>query len=99
MENVKLPVIVVGVDESAHSDRALQWTLQRFFSSDSNTKPQQRWKLVVVHARPYATSIINLAGAGESVRHLLKINYFNRRVLIFLLLQDRLTCCPLWTPV
>ncbi|KMZ66456.1 Universal stress protein [Zostera marina] len=68
MENEKMPVIVVGVDESAHSDRALQWTLQRFFSDTSNTtnKPQQRWKLVVVHVRPYATSIINVAGAGSA---------------------------------
>lgn len=69
MENEKMPVIVVGVDESAHSDRALQWTLQRFFSDTSNTtnKPQQRWKLVVVHVRPYATSIINVAGAGMPI--------------------------------
>ncbi|KAJ4824306.1 hypothetical protein Tsubulata_029367 [Turnera subulata] len=52
-------VMVVGIDDSEHSMYALEWTLQHFFAAPSSDPP---FKLVIVHARPSATSAVGLAG-------------------------------------
>lgn len=52
-------VVVVGVDDSAHSYHALQTALDLFFVP-SKSNPQ--FKLVVIHARPIATSVLTFAG-------------------------------------
>ncbi|OWM74077.1 hypothetical protein CDL15_Pgr008388 [Punica granatum] len=53
------PVIVVAVDESSHSFYALEWTLDRFFVPFA---PVQHYSLVIVHARPSASTILGIAG-------------------------------------
>ncbi|XP_010931649.1 universal stress protein PHOS34 [Elaeis guineensis] len=54
-------VMVVGIDDSEHSFYALQWTLLHFFSGRGLDPP---FKLVVVHAKRSAPSVIGLAGPG-----------------------------------
>lgn len=54
--------MVVGIDESEHSFYALQWTLLHFFSI-----PVPLFKLVVVTAKPTPSSVVGLAGPGNSV--------------------------------
>lgn len=56
------PVMVVGVDESSHSFYALEWTLDRFFAPFA---PNHPYHLVIVHARPSATSVLGIAGNGN----------------------------------
>lgn len=51
------PVMLVAIDESDHSAYALKWTLDHFFSTNNSV-----FKLVLVHARPAATSSVGLAG-------------------------------------
>ncbi|KAK4259636.1 hypothetical protein QN277_005948 [Acacia crassicarpa] len=53
-------VMVVAIDESEHSDYALKWTLDHFFTPI----PNPLFKLVLVHAKPYATSALGIAGPG-----------------------------------
>ncbi|XP_020114085.1 universal stress protein PHOS34 isoform X2 [Ananas comosus] len=55
-------VMVVGIDESEHSFYALEWTLSHFFSGAGAVYP---YRLVVVHAKPTATSVVGLAGPAE----------------------------------
>ncbi|XP_019087607.1 PREDICTED: universal stress protein PHOS34-like [Camelina sativa] len=52
-------VVVVGVDDSAHSYHALETALDLFFIP---FKANPQFKLVVVHARPTATSFLGVAG-------------------------------------
>ncbi|KAK7277735.1 hypothetical protein RJT34_22750 [Clitoria ternatea] len=52
-------VMVVGIDDSEHSSYALKWTLDHFF-----TVPI--FKLVLVYARPSATSAVGFAGPGAA---------------------------------
>ncbi|CAH2044674.1 unnamed protein product [Thlaspi arvense] len=54
-------VVVVGVDDSAHSYHALETALDLFFIP---FKSNPQFKLVVIHARPTATSVIAVAGPG-----------------------------------
>ncbi|XP_062202791.1 universal stress protein PHOS34-like [Phragmites australis] len=54
--------MVVGVDESDHSYYALQWALQHFFPP----APPQRYRLVVVAAKPSAASAVGFAGPGAA---------------------------------
>ncbi|KAG1365238.1 universal stress protein PHOS34 [Cocos nucifera] len=54
-------VMVVGIDDSEHSLYALQWTLLHFFSGRGLDPP---FKLVVVHAKRIATSVVGFAGSG-----------------------------------
>lgn len=54
-------VMVVGIDDYEHSTYALQWTLDHFFTP----VPNPLFKLVLVHAKPYATSAVGLAGPGK----------------------------------
>ncbi|KAK4376321.1 hypothetical protein RND71_006998 [Anisodus tanguticus] len=49
------PVMVVGLDDSEHSFYALEWSLEHLFGP---------FKLLIVHAKPTATSAIGLAGPG-----------------------------------
>lgn len=58
---VEKPVMVVGVDDSEHSDYTLQWTLQQFFSSAPGHSP---FKLVIIHAKPQAVTSVSFAGPG-----------------------------------
>jgi len=53
------PVMLVAIDESDHSAYALKWTLDHFFSTNNPV-----FKLVLIHARPAATSSVGLAGPG-----------------------------------
>ncbi|CAN8265558.1 unnamed protein product [Cochlearia groenlandica] len=52
-------LVVVGVDDSAHSYHALETALDLFFVPFKST-PQ--FKLVIIHARPTATSVLGFAG-------------------------------------
>ncbi|KAF9622086.1 hypothetical protein IFM89_029370 [Coptis chinensis] len=63
METAGKHILIVGVDDSEHSIYALEWTLDKFFSSTSSNLP---FKLIIVHARPHAASIIGLAGPGAA---------------------------------
>lgn len=56
------PVMVVGIDDSDHSYYALNWTLQHFFVAG---QPQQ-YQLVVLTAKPPASSVIGIAGVGSA---------------------------------
>ncbi|XP_073009382.1 universal stress protein PHOS32 [Typha latifolia] len=55
--------MVVGIDESDHSFYALQWILGHFFSCGG---AGGAFRLVVVHAKPTATSAVGLAGPGAA---------------------------------
>ncbi|WJZ86895.1 hypothetical protein VitviT2T_006308 [Vitis vinifera] len=63
METTERPVLVIGIDDSSHSFYALEWTLDHFFSSPK-TKP---FKLVIVYARPPASSVVGFAGPGKTI--------------------------------
>ncbi|XP_050364296.1 universal stress protein PHOS34 [Argentina anserina] len=56
-------VMIVAADESEHSFYALQWTLEHFFTPFGSNLP---FKLVVVHAKPVASSVVSLAGPGAA---------------------------------
>ncbi|KAJ1265662.1 hypothetical protein BS78_08G093300 [Paspalum vaginatum] len=56
------PVMVVGIDDSDHSYYALEWTLQHFFAPGQ--APQ--YHLVVLTAKPPASSVIGIAGVGSA---------------------------------
>ncbi|OAY61813.1 universal stress protein PHOS34 [Manihot esculenta] len=56
-------VMVVGVDDSEHSLYALGWTLDHFFVPFVSNSP---FNLVVVHAKPTASSAVGLAGPGAA---------------------------------
>ncbi|XP_058762369.1 universal stress protein PHOS34-like isoform X2 [Vicia villosa] len=55
------PVMIVAIDESEHSAYALKWTLDHFFNNNNPV-----FKLVLLHARPSATSSVGLAGPGAA---------------------------------
>lgn len=55
-------VMIVAVDDNIHSFHALEWTLKHLLSTPAAASA---FKLVIVHAKPTATSIINIAGAGN----------------------------------
>ncbi|EOA14787.1 hypothetical protein CARUB_v10028087mg [Capsella rubella] len=59
MANESERVVVVGVDDSAHSYHALETALDLFFIP---FKSSPQFKLVVVHARPTASSFLGVAG-------------------------------------
>lgn len=56
-------VMIVAVDDSEHSAYALKWTLDHFFKP----VPDPIFKLVLVHAKPSATSAVGLAGPGTPI--------------------------------
>lgn len=53
-------VMVIAIDDSEHSTYALKWTLDHFFIPVANPI----FKLVLLHAKPSATSAVGLAGPG-----------------------------------
>lgn len=61
MATIEKQVMVVGVDDSEDSLYALQWTLEHFFTPFSSNCP---YKLIIVHAKPPATTAIGVAGPG-----------------------------------
>ncbi|GFS39776.1 adenine nucleotide alpha hydrolases-like superfamily protein [Actinidia rufa] len=63
MATTEKPVMVVGIDESEHSMYALEWSLDHFFAPCAPNFP---FNLVVVHAKPTATSTIGFAGPGAA---------------------------------
>ncbi|XP_010524712.1 PREDICTED: uncharacterized protein LOC104802690 [Tarenaya hassleriana] len=54
-------VVIVGVDDSVHSYHALETALDLFFVP---FKSNPQFKLVIIHARPTASSILGFAGPG-----------------------------------
>ncbi|KAF9669335.1 hypothetical protein SADUNF_Sadunf14G0097000 [Salix dunnii] len=57
-------VMVVGIDDSEHSTYALEWTLDHFFTPSLGSN--SLFKLVVVYAKPSASSAVGLAGPGAA---------------------------------
>ena len=57
------PVMVVAIDDSEHSTYALEWTLDHFFTPYASNHP---FKLVLVHAKPTASTSVGLAGPGKN---------------------------------
>ena len=52
-------VMVVAIDDSQQSTYALKWTLNHFFTPYASNHP---FKLVLVHAKPTASTSVGLAG-------------------------------------
>ncbi|XP_058200119.1 universal stress protein PHOS34-like [Rhododendron vialii] len=63
MATAEKPVMVVGIDDSEHSIYALEWALTHFFTP---LAPNFPFNVVVLHAKPSATSAIGLAGPGAA---------------------------------
>ncbi|KAJ8444043.1 hypothetical protein Cgig2_020889 [Carnegiea gigantea] len=61
MAEVEKQVMVFGMDESEPSFYALEWTLDHLFAPCA---PNYPFKLVIVHAKPFPTHAIGLAGPG-----------------------------------
>ncbi|XP_057422761.1 universal stress protein PHOS34-like isoform X2 [Lotus japonicus] len=59
-DSEKKQVMVIGIDDSEHSVYAINWTLDHFFAKNPS------FKLVLVHARPSATSAVGFAGPGAA---------------------------------
>ncbi|XP_023004676.1 universal stress protein PHOS34 [Cucurbita maxima] len=57
-------VMVVGIDDSAHSLYALEWTLDHIIVPF--TKANSPFKLFIVHAKPSPASAVSLAGPGAA---------------------------------
>ncbi|XP_047312830.1 universal stress protein PHOS32-like isoform X2 [Impatiens glandulifera] len=60
------PVMLVGVDESEHSFYALEWTLDHFFTPYTPNPP---FKLIIIHAKPTAFTVVGAAGAVDILPH------------------------------
>ncbi|XP_072997157.1 universal stress protein PHOS34-like isoform X1 [Typha latifolia] len=60
-EEKKPAVVVVGVDDSERSYHALEWVLRHLFPSGGGPSG---FELVIVYAKPLATSVISLSGPG-----------------------------------
>uniref|UniRef100_A0A2P2M1A7 UspA domain-containing protein n=1 Tax=Rhizophora mucronata TaxID=61149 RepID=A0A2P2M1A7_RHIMU len=55
------PVMLVAIDESEHSMYALDWVVRRFFAPFA---PNYPCKLLIIHAKPTASSVVTAAGHG-----------------------------------
>lgn len=62
MATLEKQVMVVGIDDSEHSTYGLEWTLDHFFTPSLGSN--SLFKLVVVHAKPSASSAVGFAGPG-----------------------------------
>uniref|UniRef100_A0A6N2M8V5 UspA domain-containing protein n=1 Tax=Salix viminalis TaxID=40686 RepID=A0A6N2M8V5_SALVM len=62
MSTLEKQVMVVGIDDSEHSTYGLEWTLDHFFTPSLGSN--SLFKLVVVHAKPSASSAVGFAGPG-----------------------------------
>ncbi|KAH9329028.1 hypothetical protein KI387_001136 [Taxus chinensis] len=58
--------IVVGIDDSEQSSYALQWTLDHLLHPFIHAD-HPPFKLVLLHARPPATSVLRMAGPGNFI--------------------------------
>uniref|UniRef100_A0A2P2M1B0 UspA domain-containing protein n=1 Tax=Rhizophora mucronata TaxID=61149 RepID=A0A2P2M1B0_RHIMU len=56
-------VMVVAIDESDHSMYALEWAVDHFFAPFA---PNYPFKLLLLHAKSTASSIVGLAGPGAA---------------------------------
>ena len=56
------PAMVLGIDDSEHSYYALEWMIHHFFAPGQT----QQYHLVVVSAKPPASSVIGIAGIGTA---------------------------------
>jgi len=93
-------VMVVGIDDCDHSTYALEWTLDHFFTPI----PNPFFKLVLVHAKPSATSTVGVAGLGtpftfHCVETELDFAFTCKGFDILLSLQEPLTFCQLSMPI
>ncbi|KAH0462500.1 hypothetical protein IEQ34_010075 [Dendrobium chrysotoxum] len=62
---LKRGTIVVGIDDSEHSFYALQWILGHFFAGGGAASALGAgYKLVIIHAKPFSTSVIGIGGPG-----------------------------------
>uniref|UniRef100_A0A803L9V6 UspA domain-containing protein n=1 Tax=Chenopodium quinoa TaxID=63459 RepID=A0A803L9V6_CHEQI len=59
-------VMIVGIDESDESFYALEWTLDHFFAPYAPIFP---FNVLLVYAKPPATSAIGLTGPGATEVH------------------------------
>ncbi|XVE65607.1 hypothetical protein DITRI_Ditri08aG0013900 [Diplodiscus trichospermus] len=57
------PIMLVAMDDSAHSLYALEWTIDHFFTPFGSNHPFQ---LIIVHARPLPISLLGLAGPASA---------------------------------
>uniref|UniRef100_A0A6M2F4X2 UspA domain-containing protein n=1 Tax=Populus davidiana TaxID=266767 RepID=A0A6M2F4X2_9ROSI len=64
MATLEKKVMVVGIDDSEHSTYALEWTLDHFFTPSLGSN--SLFKLVVVYAKPSASSAVGFAGPGAA---------------------------------
>uniref|UniRef100_A0A2P2M1A9 UspA domain-containing protein n=1 Tax=Rhizophora mucronata TaxID=61149 RepID=A0A2P2M1A9_RHIMU len=55
-------VMVVAIDESDHSMYALEWAVDHFFAPFA---PNYPFKLLIVHAKPTAPTLVDLPGYGS----------------------------------
>jgi nucleotide-binding universal stress UspA family protein len=60
----KKQVMIVAIDQSDHSEYALEWTLDHFFTPFAAVNSP--FQLIVVHAKPTASSAVGLAGPGAA---------------------------------
>lgn len=74
-----MAVMIVGVDESDHSMYALEWTLDRFFSSSSPP-----FKLRIVHAKLPAISAVCVAEPGNPIEFMISFLILRYRIYNFL---------------
>ncbi|GMI72148.1 hypothetical protein like AT2G47710 [Hibiscus trionum] len=56
-------VMLIAMDDSAHSMYALEWTLDHLFTPFGSVQPFQ---LIVIHARPVPISVLQLAGPATA---------------------------------
>ena len=54
--------IVVGIDEGEHSEYALEWTLDHFFTGYGSE--MRKFVLIIVYARPFPTSVVGMGSPG-----------------------------------
>jgi hypothetical protein len=82
MATLEKQVMVVGIDDSEHSTYALEWTLDHFFTPSLGFN--SLFKLVVVYAKPSASSAVGFAGPGTSLFIYFRLSFFKNNIQYFL---------------
>jgi hypothetical protein len=82
MATLEKQVMVVGIDDSEHSTYALEWTLDHFFTPSLGSN--SLFKLVVVYAKPSASSAVGFAGPGISLFIYFPLSFFKNNIQYFL---------------
>ena len=82
MATLEKQVMVVGIDDSEHSTYALEWTLDHFFTPSLGSN--SLFKLVVVYAKPSASSAVGFAGPGTSLFIYFPLSFFKNNIQCFL---------------